>query len=80
VTRVYVSNKLVSSNFSITIHAGWRDGATGTVLGLTRATTGAHILRAGMEAVTYRLAEVYKYHYSHQYYHDATTSMLTTGS
>jgi gluconokinase len=39
---------------------GWYDNATGVVAGLTLATTPAHLLRAAMEAVAYRLADVYE--------------------
>jgi gluconokinase len=38
---------------------GWHDDATGVIAGLTLATQPAELLRAGMEAVAYRLADVY---------------------
>jgi gluconokinase len=37
----------------------WHDDATGVFFGLTQATTPADLLRAGMEAVAYRLAAIY---------------------
>ncbi|MCA9878819.1 MAG: hypothetical protein KC442_13595, partial [Thermomicrobiales bacterium] len=37
----------------------WHDNATAVILGLTQATTPADLLRAGMEAVAYRLAAIY---------------------
>jgi gluconokinase len=37
----------------------WHDNATAVFLGLTQATTPADLLRAGMEAVAYRLAAIY---------------------
>lgn len=37
----------------------WSDSATGVVAGLTLHTRPEHLLRAGMEAVTYRLALLY---------------------
>jgi gluconokinase len=37
----------------------WHDDATGVIAGLTVATRPEHLIRAGMEAVAYRLAEVY---------------------
>ena len=38
---------------------GWRDRATGAVVGLTLSTRPEHLVRAGMEAVAYRLAMIY---------------------
>jgi gluconokinase len=38
---------------------GWHDDATGVVAGLTLSTRPAHLIRAAMEAVAYRLAAVY---------------------
>ncbi len=38
---------------------GWHDQASGVIAGLTLATRAEHLLRAGMEAVAYRLARVY---------------------
>ncbi|MEZ4562603.1 MAG: gluconokinase [Thermomicrobiales bacterium] len=37
----------------------WHDNATAVFFGLTQATTPADLLRAGMEAVAYRLAAIY---------------------
>jgi gluconokinase len=37
----------------------WHDNATGVFFGLTQATTPADLLRAGMEAIAYRLAAIY---------------------
>lgn len=37
----------------------WHDNATAVFLGLTQSTTPADLLRAGMEAVAYRLAAIY---------------------
>jgi gluconokinase len=37
----------------------WHDNATAVFFGLTQATTPADLLRAGMEAVTYRLGAIY---------------------
>lgn len=37
----------------------WHDNATAVLFGLTQATTPADLLRAGMEAVAYRLAAIY---------------------
>jgi gluconokinase len=37
---------------------GWRDGATGALVGITRETTPAHVLKASMEAVVLRLQAV----------------------
>ena len=39
---------------------GWEGGARATISGITRHTTSAHLLRAGMEAVALRLAAVAK--------------------
>ncbi len=39
---------------------GWHDDATGVLAGLTVATRPEHLIRAGMEAVAYRLADVYE--------------------
>jgi len=36
----------------------WDPGARGTILGLTRATTRAHIIRAALEAIAYRSRDV----------------------
>jgi gluconokinase len=38
---------------------GWHDDATGVFAGLTVATRPKHLIRAGMESVAYRLADVY---------------------
>jgi gluconokinase len=38
---------------------GWHDDATGVIAGLTVSTRPEHLIRAGMEAVAYRLADVY---------------------
>ena len=38
---------------------GWHDDASGVIAGLTVATRPEHLIRAGMEAVAYRLAAVY---------------------
>jgi gluconokinase len=38
----------------------WHDDATGVIAGLTLATRPADLIRAAMEAVAYRLAEVYE--------------------
>jgi gluconokinase len=38
---------------------GWHDDASGVIAGLTVSTRPEHIIRAGMEAVAYRLAAVY---------------------
>ena len=38
---------------------GWHDDASGVVAGLTASTRPEHLIRAGMEAVAYRLADVY---------------------
>jgi gluconokinase len=38
---------------------GWHDNASGVVAGLTVSTRPEHLIRAGMEAVAYRLAVVY---------------------
>jgi gluconokinase len=38
---------------------GWHDDATGVIAGLTLATRPADLVRAAMEAVAYRLADVY---------------------
>jgi gluconokinase len=37
----------------------WHDDATAVFFGLTQATTPADLLRAGMEAIAYRLAAIY---------------------
>lgn len=37
----------------------WHDNATAVFFGLTQATTPADLLRAGMEAIAYRLAAIY---------------------
>lgn len=39
---------------------GWHDDATAVLAGLTVATRPEHLIRAGMEAVAYRLADVYE--------------------
>ncbi len=39
---------------------GWHDDATAVAAGLTLATRPKHLIRAGMEAVAYRLAAVYE--------------------
>ena len=39
---------------------GWHDDATAVIAGLTVATRPEHLIRAGMEAVAYRLADVYE--------------------
>ena len=38
---------------------GWHDDAAGGIAGLTFSTRPEHIIRAGMEAVAYRLTSVY---------------------
>ena len=38
---------------------GWHDDASGVIAGLTLSTRPEHLLRAGMESVAYRLADVY---------------------
>ncbi len=38
----------------------WTDDATGTISGMTHATTPAHIARATMEAVTLQIADVFE--------------------
>ncbi len=38
---------------------GWHDDASGVIAGLTVSTRPEHLIRAGMEAVAYRLADVY---------------------
>jgi gluconokinase len=38
---------------------GWHDDASGVIAGLTFSTRPEHIIRAGMEAVAYRLTSVY---------------------
>ena len=38
---------------------GWHDDASGVIAGLTVSTGPEHLIRAGMEAVAYRLAAVY---------------------
>ncbi|MGH2617920.1 MAG: gluconokinase, partial [Thermomicrobiales bacterium] len=38
---------------------GWHDDATAVIAGLTLATRPKHLIRAGMESVAYRLADVY---------------------
>jgi gluconokinase len=38
---------------------GWHDNASGVIAGLTVSTRPEHLIRAGMEAVAYRLADVY---------------------
>jgi gluconokinase len=38
---------------------GWHDDASGVIAGLTFSTRPEHVIRAGMEAVVYRLAGVY---------------------
>jgi gluconokinase len=38
---------------------GWHDDASGVIAGLTMSTRPEHLIRAGMEAVAYRLAGVY---------------------
>jgi gluconokinase len=38
---------------------GWHDDASGVIAGLTLSTRPEHLIRAGMESVTYRLADVY---------------------
>src|SRR5215211_5881076 len=38
---------------------GWHDDAAGVIAGLTLSTRPEHLLRAGMESVAYRLADVY---------------------
>jgi gluconokinase len=38
---------------------GWHDDATGVIAGLTLSTRPEHLIRAGMESVAYRLADVY---------------------
>ena len=40
--------------------AFWVDRAEGVIAGLTLATTPAELVRAGMEAVAYRLARIYE--------------------
>ena len=39
---------------------GWHDDASAVIAGLTVATRPEHLIRVGMEAVAYRLAEVYE--------------------
>ena len=39
---------------------GWHDDATAVLAGLTIATRPEHLIRAGMEAIAYRLADVYE--------------------
>jgi gluconokinase len=39
---------------------GWHDDATAVIAGLTVATRPEHLIRAGMEAIAYRLADVYE--------------------
>ena len=39
---------------------GWHDDASAVLAGLTVATRPEHLIRAGMEAVAYRLADVYQ--------------------
>lgn len=39
---------------------GWHDDAAAVISGLTVATRPEHLIRAGMEAVAYRLADVYE--------------------
>jgi gluconokinase len=38
---------------------GWHDDASGVIAGLTLSTRSEHLIRAGMESVAYRLADVY---------------------
>ena len=38
---------------------GWYDDASGVIAGLTLASKPEHLIRAGMEAVAYRLADIY---------------------
>jgi gluconokinase len=38
---------------------GWHDDASGVIAGLTLSTRPKHLIRAGMESVAYRLADVY---------------------
>jgi gluconokinase len=38
---------------------GWHDDASGVIAGLTLSTRPEHLIRAGMESVAYRLADVY---------------------
>jgi gluconokinase len=38
---------------------GWHDDASGVIAGVTISTRPEHLIRAGMEAVAYRLADVY---------------------
>lgn len=39
---------------------GWHDDASGVIAGLTLSTRPEHLIRAGMESVAYRLADVYE--------------------
>jgi gluconokinase len=39
---------------------GWYNDATGVIAGLTLATAPSHLLRAAMEAIAYRLADIYE--------------------
>lgn len=38
----------------------WNSGARGTITGLTRGTTRAHIIRAALESIAYQVHDVYK--------------------